>query len=300
MHNLHDIRAFVEVARSGSFKRAGEILEQSSSAISKAITRLEAQLDVVLLQRSTRHLRLTDEGRDYLAKCEQALDLLHRAADEVARTRGAPRGVLRVHGPLVWFRENVLPQMPSFMEQYPGIQVRLNLSAARVDPMSDGYDLVLMVGAPAEDSRVVVRKLVATRSLLVASPAYLRGRSPVASLEDLANHRCIRYVTADAMRPVRWHFRVGGRLRQIDVKSALDISDPLALVVAARAGVGLAQVPEINVRDALATGELQRVLPQYECEGPAICMVWPHSRHMSTRLRVFVDWLTGVATKAAN
>jgi len=279
--------------KTGSFVRAGETLRHSNSAISKAVARLEKRLGVRLLERSTRRLALSAEGRSYFADCRQLLGELERANERVRARSSAPQGALKLHFPLLWAREVVVPALPEFRRRYPDIALAMDFSESAVD-FRDGYDLSVQVGS-RRDKTVVEQVLCPTRSLLVAAPDYLRVAGTPAHPEDLARHACIRFMSPDQQLPVPWSFSHAGRVERRVVAGSLDISDPAALVAAALAGLGIIQAPDIALREHLSARRLQQVLKRWETHGPSITMRYPRSRFMPARLQVFVDWLAKLA-----
>ncbi|MFT3907704.1 MAG: LysR family transcriptional regulator [Steroidobacteraceae bacterium] len=289
MKTLQDIKAFVEVARTGSFVRAGEVLNQSNSAVSKAIARLEQELGVPLLRRTTRHLSLTEEGHAYYASCQKLLDDLERADDAVTSHLRVPQGVLRVHFPLLWAREVVVPALPDFYARYPQVHLQMVFAETSVQ-LSDAFDVSIQVG-PTVEGRFVIREICSTRSLIAASPEYLQRAGTPEHPDDLHKHDCVRFMMSDRMAPVPWTLQIGGQTRRMEVRSRLDLSDPQAMVQAAVAGLGLVQGPDFLVRPHIEAGRLQQVLAPWEADGPPIAVVWSKDRYTPLRLRVFVDWL---------
>ncbi|MGC3980849.1 MAG: LysR family transcriptional regulator [Steroidobacteraceae bacterium] len=295
MDQLHDIRAFVEVARCGSFVRAGELLRQSNSAVSKAVSRLETRLDVRLFQRTTRHLALTEEGRGYFEDCLRVLGELERADDAVMQRKGEPHGQLKIHLPLLWAREVIVPALPDFQQRYPHISLQLVFSEVSVD-FRDGYDLSVQLERVL-DENLVVRPLCPTRSMIVAAPEYLQRAGVPQHPDELERHECVRFIMSDRLAPVPWQFAIDDRLERRPMSGRIDVSDPQAMVAAALAGLGLIQGPDLILRDHVNAGRLQQVLQDWDTEGPTICMVWPHHRYMSLRLRVFIEWLAQIANE---
>lgn len=297
MNSLQDIRTFIEVARTGSFVRAGDVLNQSNSAVSKAIARLEAQLGAPLLTRTTRHLALTEEGRTYFERCLAILDDLEAANDAVAASSRNPQGLIRVHFPLLWAREHVITAFPAFQALYPQVRVQMIFGETSVQA-SDPFQLSVQVG-PAADGHVVVRTLCRTRSLIVASPDYIRRRGMPRHPDDLAAHDCIRFMMSDRLTPAPWDVLLDGKVRSRPVAGRLDVSDPQAMVDAALVSLGLIQGPDFLLRPHLRSGALRQVLQKFEADGPAIALVWPKNRYMPLRFRVFIDWLLGLGGDGA-
>lgn len=290
MDEAHDIRAFVEVARSGSFLRAAAILGQTKSALSKAVARLEDRLGVRLVTRTTRHLSLTDEGRSFLADCERILGELEAAGDRVRRHRGAPSGALRVELPLLWGREQIVPLLPSFRRIYPDIHLRVLFADSRLPRLDDAVDLRVRVGESSE-AEYVSKPLLSTRAIVVGAPSYLAHAGTPPSPDALARHTCVHYMHPTTLAAYPWYFRRGGAVFSRVYETPLMLSFPEAMRDAAIAGLGLVQGPDFLFSEAIARGRLTQVLEEYAAAGPTICIVWRHNRYLPQRVRVFIDWM---------
>jgi DNA-binding transcriptional LysR family regulator len=207
-----------------------------------------------------------------------------------------PHGEIRVHFPLLWAREVVIPALAGFQKQYPEVKLQLVFSEAKVD-FKDGYDLIVQVEL-THDENHVVRTLCRTRSLIVASPDYLQRGIPQHP-QQLREHQCIGFMMTDTCVVVPWTLQFEDHVERNLVTGRLAVSDPQAMVDAALNGLGLIQAPDLILRKHLQSGRLQQVLHAWEADGPSICATRPHKRYMSLRLRVFVDWLTGLSNTTA-
>lgn len=289
MDQLHDIRVFIEVATAGSFMRAGNAIGQTSSAVSKAIRRLEDDLQVRLLLRTTRQVYLTEEGRTYLKECERILNDLTFASEAVASGKAKAQGQLRVEFPLLWGRKEVVPALPKFVERYPKIELRLIFSEHQLDMIRDNLDLCVRVGMQNQPE-LVAKPLVPTRAIVVAAPSYLQRAGTPKSPDDLQRHDCLQFLDA-RLNPVPWHFKRGAKAIKRTFKSRFMFNYPAAMRDAALAGLGLVQGPDLLFEDALKRGRLVQVLDAWATAGPSICIAWPQNRYLSQRARVFIDWL---------
>ncbi len=288
MDNLGALNVFVQAAETRSFTAAGRQLGVSSSAVGKAVARLEQRLGVRLFHRSTRAIALTPEGQMLLERCRRIFAEVEAAGLELSQTRAYPAGTLRVSLPLVGML--MMPTLSRFMEAWPDIELDLDFSDRLVDVIEEGYDAVIRTGEPA-DSRLMARRLGAFRFRLVAAPGYLGKYGTPASPRDLLRHRCLhhRYPSTGKLEP----WIVAGEdaepvlgLPRTAVSSAIE-----PLLHMAEQGHGVACLPEFAVRGPCDEGRLVSVLDDRVKNTGAFRILWPSSRHMSPRLRVFVDFM---------
>lgn len=294
MNQLHDIRAFVEVARSGSFLKAGNAIGQTSSAVSKAIRRLEAALDVRLLTRTTRRLILTDEGQKYLQDCERILQEFQEATDAVSRRKASAAGNLRVQLPFLWGRDELLPTLSRFYERYPSIRIEFIFNERKLDMMEERIDVAVRVGLPRLPE-LVAKPLLPTRAMIVVSPSYLQRKGTPKNPDELEQHVCLPFLDPQRSGPMAWVFQRGGRSFSRSFDGPLLFNYPPAMRDAAIAGLGLVQGPDFLFADAIRRGKLVEVLEGWTGAGPPICIIWPQNRYLTQRARVFIDWLTALA-----
>jgi DNA-binding transcriptional LysR family regulator len=286
--SLGPLNAFVQAAEARSFTTAGRQLGVSSSAIGKAISRLEEQLGVRLFHRSTRTIALTPEGSSFLERCRRILGEIEAAELEFAHTRGAPRGVLRVSLPMASML--MLPALSAFIRVYPEVQLDLDFTDRLVDVIDEGFDAVVRAGV-ATDSRLMSRILGDFELKLVASPQYLARRGIPLAPEDLIAHACLHHRYATSGKFERWPLR--RRDKDIDIMPpSTAIANTIEpLIYMAEQGIGIACLPDFAIRRQLAQGTLQSVLDEYvEHSGP-FRVLWPSSRHLSPKLRVFIDFM---------
>lgn len=287
MDSLAGIAMFVQVADSGSFSATGRLLGLSSSAVGKSVARMEARLGARLFQRSTRRLALTDEGEKFLQRCKRILAEVEAAERELSASSGAPSGRLRISLPR--YSGMFEAAIAAFMLAYPAIELDLDFSDAMVNVVGDGYDAVVRTGELL-DSGLTRRKLCTFRRLLVASPAYLARHGRPGHPSDLASHRRLHY-----------RFPATGRLEAWPLAEAMEPAVQQAAgmvcnsvemrVYLALQGQGIAYLPAFTVRRELAAGQLLTLLDDYTQAATAFWLLWPASRHMPPRLRVFIDFL---------
>ncbi len=290
MDSLSALNVFVQAAETRSFTVAGRQLGVSSSAVGKAVARLEDRLGVRLFHRSTRAVTLTPEGSLFLERCRRIFSELEAAELELSRTRAAPSGTLRVSLPLVGML--MMPTLSAFMRAWPDVRLDLDFTDRIVDVIEEGFDTVIRTGS-ADDSRLKTRILGSFRYRLVLAPDCPGGTAMPRTATDLASCRRLlhRYPTT-------------GRLEEwplIEEKAALINGLPVAavssaiepLLYMAEHGHGLACLPDFAVRDALAAGRLISVLEDVVLDGGVFRILWPSSRHLSPKLRVFIDFMAG-------
>jgi DNA-binding transcriptional LysR family regulator len=289
MDRLARINAFVRVAESGGFAAAARRLNLSKATVTNQIQALENALGARLLNRTTRRVGLTEIGRTYYERCVQILHDLEEADETAGAQQATPRGQLRVHcqQAIVQF---VTPVVIDFLTRYPEVSVDLRSGHAMIDMVEEGFDLAISPFLPS-DATIVRRRLATFRLVLSAAPAYL-GRHPAPqSPTDLAGHNCLRYPYAPGFAE-GWHFLdASGNPLVVRVSGNLMCSSPDTARAAAVAGIGLALTAPFIVADLLASGALVPLLPGYRTPEFEINAFYPHRRHLSAKVRAFIDLL---------
>jgi len=288
MDHVGALSAFVYAADARSFTVAGQRLGLSSSAIGKAITRLEERLAVRLFHRSTRTITLTEEGALFLERCRRILSEIEAAEMELAQTQGAPRGKLRVSLPIL--NPVTVPALCAFMRAYPEIELDLDFSDRIVDIIDEGFDVVLRAGE-VSDSRLMSRMVGEFRLRLAASPDYLARRGVPHVPEDLVMHACLHHRYATSGKLERWPLRRDGRDVDMVLPSTAVANTIEPLIAMAEQGLGIACLPDNALTSQLGGGTLRTVLDDYvEHNGP-FRLLWPSSRYPSPKLRAFVQFM---------
>ncbi|PLP99594.1 LysR family transcriptional regulator [Cupriavidus pauculus] len=287
MDKLGSVDAFVKAAEVRNFSEAGRQLGISASAVGKAISRLEERLGVRLFHRSTRSVTLTPEGQLFLSRCQRIVEELEAAEAELSAA-SSPKGQLRVSLPLV--ATLVLPVLSAFAREYPDIRLELDFSDRIVNIIDEGFDVVLRTGE-AVDSRLVARALGHYTPQIVAAPVYLARNGVPASPDDLLRHACLLHRFPSTGKVDRWLLREGDDVREMDLPARLTANTVEPLIAMAEQGHGLAYIPNFLVRQQLADGRLVAVLPHYATDRKVFRAVWPSGRHMSPKIRVFVDFM---------
>lgn len=292
MEDLGAIVAFVRAAELRSFTQASRVLGITASGVGKSIARLETSLGVRLLHRTTRRIGLTDDGAVFFEQCRRILDELASAHDLISNRGAAPRGRLRVSVPITIGKRIIIPALPRFLAAHPDVDLDVCFSDRRVNLIEDGIDVAVRIGHLA-DSSLVARPMGHQQILTVASADYV-AENGIASLGDLALRRCFSFKLPSTGRERAWTFRLDGRAVEWRPRSFLTLDDGEALVAAARAGLGVTQVPSYMADDALATGELVEVLPNLRSLPEPIHAVFASRRNLPARTRAFVDFVTSL------
>lgn len=293
MDQLRAMRVFQAVVQSGSLSSAARQLGLSAPAVTRQVQALEEELGARLFHRTSRHLSLTEAGELYLRQAEQILAQIEEARDAVANLQAVPRGTLRVHARVLVGQLWIAPALPRFLAANPELRVDLLLSNATVDPVERQLDLDIRIGALA-DSSLIARRLATSERIVCAAPEYLARRGAPREPADLAGHNCLTY-RLNLGRPV-WRFLdEAGALTEVPVAGNMQTDSGPALLAAARAGLGIALLPDWSILDELRTGRLKRLFPaqrvsHMEFEN-GIYAVYAQSRRMPTKLRAFLDFL---------
>ncbi len=293
---LGSIELFCKAAELGSFTSAAEALGVTPASVSRSIKRLETRLGVRLFNRTTRNVRLTPDGELYQEQCQQALDQIAEAERAITGQQRYPKGLLRISVGTVYAHHRLVPLLPGFMEAYPDVEVELNVSNRNIDFVEDGYDLAIRLGEP-RDSSLIARKLEDASVGVFCSPAYAKRRPPPQSLAALQQHDLIQFIAPSSGRPFPWIFRdEGGESRDLSLSSRQRVlEDVLAGLGWAVAGGGLFQIYHFVAADALAQGRLIEVMQPFGGRSRPFYVLYPQNRHLSARVRAFVDYLLAAA-----
>jgi DNA-binding transcriptional LysR family regulator len=288
MDRLAGITSFVRVAESGGFTAAARRLNLATTTVSEQVQALENALGVRLLNRTTRQVSLTEIGRDYYERCVPILQELDEADRVASALQLTPRGQLRIycHQGVSRF---VAPIVTGFLDRYSEASVDLRTGHVMIDLVQEGLDLAITT-LPPTDSTLVIRRLTAVRFILCCAPAYLEKHRAPQCPADLTGHNCLRYTYAPFGD--HWPFLDAGGNRVVArVSGNLITTSSETLHAAAIAGAGLALLPLFAIFDPLAAGALMPLLPDYQTPELEIVAVYPHRRHVSAKVRAFIDML---------
>jgi DNA-binding transcriptional LysR family regulator len=286
------LQAFAEAARHKSFARAARELGLSPSAVAKSVLRLEQQLRLRLFQRTTRRVTLTQEGEAFYLRCRRVLDELGELSLHAAEAVRAPAGTLRIDAPVTYGRKVIVPLAARLVARHPQLRLDLRLSDQFTDLIGSGMDAVIRVGEIA-DARLVARRIGEQQLAVLGAPAYFKRRGRPRRPQDLRAHDCIMFNMPTSGRYRPWEFLVNRRPLVLHPAARHEVNEGEGLVSAACAGLGLVQVPDLIAEQAVKSGALEEVLAAYRPKPMPISVVFPTSRHMTPRLRAFIDALAG-------
>lgn len=286
--NLNDIQIFVAVVDAGSFVAGGAAMGLSRSAAAKAVARLEDRLGTRLLNRTTRTLGLTDEGRVFYEQGRQILVSVDEAEASVAGGSGMVRGTLRLTVPGAFGRLVILPLIAKYLEAWPETQVDVSFTDRLTDIVEEGFDLAIRIGVTAPDTGLVSRVVARYRALLCAAPAYIDRHGEPSDIDALAAHDCLIFSSRNQRQA--WSFRgEDGAWTKAQSRSRLRMDSGEAIRDAALAGLGIAFLPDFLVADDLAAGRLRQILPHLEADAVRIVALYPSKRLLEPRVRRFID-----------
>jgi len=291
MDRFDSMNLLIRVVERQSFSAAASDLGIPRSSATLAIKQFEERLGVRLLHRTTRHVTATLEGEIYYRRCKAIVSEIEDA--EAALTGREVRGLLRieVHGPTA--RTFILPELPTFLKRHPALTLHIGEGDRFVDVVREGYDCVIRGGEIA-DSDMIVRRLGLAREATFASPVYLEAHGVPRSLEDLRGHEMIGFASSRTGQVLPLEFTVGGEVRTMMLSSRITVTNSDTYATLARLGFGLMQAPRYRYAEDLAAGRLVEVLHEYPPSPTPISVLYPKSRQLSPRVRVFIDWLVEV------
>ncbi|AKS41503.1 LysR family transcriptional regulator [Wenzhouxiangella marina] len=295
MDRFAALRVFRRVIELNGFAAAARDLDLSNAAVSKIIKELEADLGVQLIQRTTRSLRLTDTGHDYFNQITRILDELEEADDAVRSSVSEPRGVLRISAPLSLGLVLLSQIFARFAARYPELELDVEFGDQPVDLIEGRFDLAVR-GGLLQDSSLKARKLMDIERVVCASPGYLASFGTPERPEDLSKHRCLIYSLSAS--PRNWMLEKEGTVTRVAIEGGFRANNSLAVRDAAIEGLGIALVPKIYAVDALESGRLIRVLPEWGGELHALYGVYPQHREASLKVRFLLDFLVEAIEKA--
>lgn len=286
MHDLAQLEIFVHVVQDGGFTQAAQSLGVSKSFVSRQLGALEDRLGARLLNRTTRKLTLTDVGAVFYERCKRVLDELSQAELEVSDLQNDPRGTLRLSAPMSFGMRYVAPEISAFLVEHGQLSVDLDLADRRVDLLGEGFDLAIRIGKLA-DSSLVARKLGSSDVLVIASPEYLDRRGRPTHPRELRDHDCLQYAYSPGLQ---WVLEGDEGQVTVAVRGRVAANNGDAIAAAVRSGLGIARLPDFIAAPLLREGAAELVLPKWH-DTFGIWAIYPHNRHLSAKVRLFVDFL---------
>lgn len=286
---LDGMTVFVQVVECGGFTAAAKEMGNSTSFISKEVTRLEGRLGVRLLNRTTRTINLTDIGRLYFERCQQIIADAEETERSIFHLHDNPRGILKVSAPLSISQRYLIDILPLFLQSYPDIQLEIELNDRYVDIVAEGFDVVIR-GGTLTDSNFISRQILQAKGVVIASPEYLRRRGTPAHPSELVDHDCISYSykqTSDY-----WEFiESDGSPLNVKIKSRVTCNNAEMEEAFVKSGVGICMLPTFVCEKSLADGSVIEILGDYVHKPIGVYGIYPHRQHLSTKVRVFIDFL---------
>lgn len=280
---------FVRAVEEGGFSAAARALGLTPSAVSKHISRLEDRLGMRLLNRTTRHINLTEEGQALYDRYARIVAEIEEAEEWAKASRGSVRGTIRAAATVAFAKYQVLPLVPEFLARYPELRLHLEVTDRSVDLVEEGVDVAIRFTEQLSDPSLVARRLAVNRRIVCAAPPYIEARGEPQKPEDLLKHNCLTLYTVSTFN--EWEFEGPEGKRVLHVSGSFETNSADALYHAALAGLGIARLSTYLVGPDLKAGRLVMLLPQYTHEKASILAVYPHRRHVSPKVRAFVDFL---------
>jgi DNA-binding transcriptional LysR family regulator len=294
MDRLDAMRLYTRIVERRSFTRAAQDIGLPRSTVTDAVKEIEARLGVTLLQRTTRHVSPTLEGEAYYRRC---LSIIAEIEDAESAFGGVkPRGELRidVHGSML--RRVLVPELPGFLKAYPDLQLHIGEGDRLVDLVREGVDCVVRAG-DLRDSTMVARQIAVMDEVTIASPAYLRAHGTPRNLADLDDHRMIGFVSSAMGHVLPLEFMVKGKRELVTLPATINVTGGETSIALCRLGLGLVQTPRYHVAHDLKAGRLVEVLTRHPPSPTPLSVLYPQSRGLSPRVRVFIDWVVGLFPK---
>jgi DNA-binding transcriptional LysR family regulator len=299
MDQLAAMRAFVRVVEAGSFTRAAASLETPKPTVTKLIQTLEQHLRTKLLNRTTRRVTVTPDGAAYYERAVQLIADVDELDGSMAAAQTRPKGKLRIDMSGALAQLFVIPALPEFFEAYPDIEIDLSVSDRQTDLIGENVDCVLRAGELTDQS-LIARRLADMPMITCAAPSYLARMGEPAHPTDLErDHQLISYLSTRTGRTVDFDYARGNERFEIAGRHRVSLNEGTSYVLAAVAGLGVAMSPKFMIDPYLATGQLRQLLSDWTSEPLPLHVVYPPNRHLSNKLRVFVDWIAGLFASGA-
>lgn len=291
MDQLSAMRVFVRVVETGNFTRAAATLNIPKTTATNMVQALEAHLSTKLLNRTTRRVIVTTDGALYYERANQILSEIQELDGSMSNSQSQPHGRVRVEMAGAFADLVVIPNLCDFYERYPHIRLDIGVGDRLVDYVAENVDCALRGGTP-KDQSLIARKVGELKMKSYASPIYLKKfGAPDHPLELEDKHFSVGYLNANTGRTMSFDYSRGGEAMEVTPRYVVSMNDARSYVNAAISGLGVAQAARFMVRDAVAKGELVEVLTEWQSESLPLYIVYPQTRHLSNKVRVFVDWL---------
>ncbi|TPG57009.1 LysR family transcriptional regulator [Ewingella americana] len=291
---IQSMQVFVRVAELSNFTRAAESLGMPKGSVSRLVQQLETRMSARLLHRSTRRVQLTQDGQVFYERCKELLANMDELESMFQSHPSTVSGRLRVDMSVAMARDLVLPRLGEFLNRYPAIEIELSSTDHRVDVVREGFDCVVRVGA-LKDSGLIARPLGEFTVVNCASPGYLQRYGTPEHPNQLTQHAMVHYEQTLGSRPTGFEYLEGNLLKVVKTGGAVTVNSTETYSSACLAGLGIIQVPLTGARNALASGKLVSILPQFRAPPMPVSLVYPHRLNLSRRAKLFMDWMTDIA-----
>ncbi len=293
MGDLQGLMTFAEVLETGSFSRAAQTLGIAKSSVSKRVSALERELGVRLIQRSTRKLRVTEEGEALFQRCARIRQELDEAEREVAGFRESPHGTIRLGAPPLFANTRLASLLPEFLSRYPDLKIELRLNEKQSDLIAGGYDISLRTGELA-DSSLVAQRLCTFKAVLCAAPRYLEIHGRPQHPAEIEDHNYLAWQGPERAPITQLMFRKGARSYRAKIDSNLSSTDAMSIREAAVNGGGITLLPDFAIHDELDSGLLEVLLDDYDVHSIPLSLVYPQRQQIPLKVRVLADFLKDV------
>ena len=290
MNKLQAMEVFVQVVDAGGFTRAAENMQLPKATVSTLVQALETTLAVKLLHRTTRQVSVTSDGAAYYERCLRILSDVREAEESLSTNRASPSGRLRVDVSTGMANDLIIPALPDFFERYPDIRLDLGCSDRAIDLIEEGVDCAIR-GGNLPDSALIARRIGVLHFVVAGTPEYLAKHGRPAHPTDLANHRCVNYFSSKSGKAMEWDFVRGDETIMVSVPACLAVNDSTVYTNAGLQGLGLVQMASYKIESLVHTGLMELVLEDWTSEPMPINIVYPQNRHLSAKVRVFVEWV---------
>ncbi len=290
MNKLQAMEVFVQVVDAGGFTRAADNMQLPKATVSTLVQSLELALQVKLLHRTTRQVSVTSDGAAYYERCVRILSDVREAEESLSNNRVSPSGRLRVDVSTGMASDIIIPALPDFFERYPDIRLDLGCSDRPVDLIEEGVDCAIR-GGELPDSALIARRIGVLRFATAAAPAYFAKHGRPAHPNDITQHRCINYFSSKTGKTLDWDFVRGDETIFIPVTACLAVNDSTAYMTAGLQGLGIIQMASYLVEPMVASGQMELALADWTSTPLPINVVYPQNRHLSAKVRVFVEWI---------
>ena len=290
MDKLQAMELFVRVVETGGITRAADSLRLPKATATTLIQKLEAELGVKLLNRTTRRVSVTPDGAAYHERCVAILAQIHETEESLSQRHATPSGRLRVDAPTLMARSVIVPALPAFFGRYPDIELELGCSERRADLIEEGIDCAIWSGE-LEDSSLIARRVGQLYFATCAAPSYLAVHGRPVHPNELSRHRCVNHFSPRTGKIFDWIFAKDGVRIQASFGGFVALDDENSYLAAAEGGLGIAQIPAFVLKEAMERESLELVLGDWFPEPMPLNVVYPQNRHLSSKIRVFVDWI---------